>query len=63
MAIATDIHDDHQRWLNLLSEDIYRQRSGELLGVEIAPVSRAIDEITPPTEQNDLRRGPTHFRK
>ena len=46
MAIATDILDDLQSWLKQIREGKdYKQHSGELPGVEIALVSRAIDEI------------------
>ena len=46
MTIATDILDDLQSWLKQIREGKdYKQRSGELPGVEIALVSRAIDEI------------------
>jgi hypothetical protein len=46
MAMATDILDDLQSWLKQFREGKdYKQRSGELPGVEIALVSRAMDEI------------------
>ena len=46
MTIATDILDDLQNWLKQTRDGKdYKQRSGELPGVEIALVSRAIDEI------------------
>ena len=46
MTIATDILDDLQSWLKQIREGKdYKRRSGELPGVEIALVSRAIDEI------------------
>jgi hypothetical protein len=46
MTIATDILDDLQNWLKQTREGKdYKQRSSELPGVEIALVSRAIDEI------------------
>jgi hypothetical protein len=46
MTIATDILDDLQNWLKQTREGKdYKLRSSELPGVEIALVSRAIDEI------------------
>jgi hypothetical protein len=46
MTIATDILDDLQNWLKQIREGKdYKQVSKELPGVEMALVSRAIDEI------------------